>query len=56
MREKMNVQYVIADAISDKILYIKKTEVDHSEISSIGKQALSLQKDYVNSYVMIKIY
>lgn len=56
MQYKMKVRYVIAEKNSDKILHIRLDEIEKSQLCLIGEEAIKIQRNYRNSYVLIKIF
>lgn len=50
------VQCIIIENETNKVLRITTQKVDRRDISCIGEQALSLNRAYNNSYILMKIY
>lgn len=56
MQYKVKVRYVIIENFSHKILYIRLDEIDSLQLNLIGQEIMKLQKNYTNSYVLIKVF
>lgn len=55
MSGKVNVQFVVAEIASNKVLYIKTVVLELHEVSIIGEKAMELKNSYYNCYVLVKL-
>lgn len=55
-RPYYNVQYIIVEKVTNKVLKVETHEVKSYDVCKIGCDGIDLGTQYWNSYVMIKIY
>lgn len=50
------VQFIIIENETNKVLRITTQKIDRRNISCIGEHALSINRTFTNSYVLMKVY
>lgn len=56
MRSYYNVQYIVVEKVSNKVLKIDTQVIKKYDMKEVGLTAADLEMQYWNSYIMIKIY